>query len=385
MKKICFLLLLAVIISPFKVYANEDLLSGARSGLLMEIESGNIIFEKNIHDEFAVASMTKMMSQILILEAIESGKLSWDKIVKVSSNAAGFGGSQIYLQPGEEMSVEDIFKGISMASANDGTVALAEEVAGSEENFVKLMNEKASELGLKNTVFKNSTGLDEDGHVSSSYDMALIARYLILKHPKILEFSSIYEDYLREDTANKFWLVNTNKLVRLYDGADGLKTGHTDNAKYCMAVTAKKNNMRLLAVVLGEESASLRNQETTNLLNYGFDNYKVNVIKNKDEIIKTKKIDKASDEKVNIVLKDNLTELLKKGEQAKEYKYKISLNKFELPIKKGDIVGKMDVTYEDKIIKTIDLTVNENINKLNIFNLYVRHFKNLINGFNTKI
>lgn len=383
MKKICiFLLLLMVTILPVKVLANEDLIPGARSGLLMDISTGEILYEKDINTPYAVASMTKMMSQILILEAIEDGKLSWDKKVKVSSNAAGFGGSQIYLQPGEEMTVEDIFKGISMASANDGTVALAEEVAGTEENFVKLMNEKAKELGLKNTIFKNSTGLDEEGHVSSSYDMALIARHLILEHPKILEFSSVYEDYLREDTPNKFWLVNTNKLVRFFDGADGLKTGHTDAAKYCMAVTAKRSNMRLLAVVLGEETAQIRNQETTNLLNYGFDNYSINLLKSKNEIIETKIIDKANKDKINIILKDDVTELLKKGDSSKNYEFKANINELKFPIKKGDIVGTLDIINNGNVIKQADLTVDEDIDKLNILSLYGKYLKGIITGFN---
>ena len=382
MKKICIFLFLCLLLFPFKVKANDDLIPGARSGLLMDINSGEILFEKDKDTPYAVASMTKMMSQILILEAIEDGKLNWDKKVKVSSNAAGFGGSQIYLQPGEEMTVEDIFKGISMASANDGTVALAEEVAGTEENFVKMMNDKAKELGLKNTVFKNSTGLDEEGHVSSSYDMALIARHLILEHPKILEFSSVYEDYLREDTPNKFWLVNTNKLVRFFDGADGLKTGHTDAARYCMAVTAKRGNMRLLAVVLGEETAAIRNQETTNLLNYGFDNYTVNLLKTKNEIIETKTIDKANKDKINIILKEDVVELLKKGSDSKNYEFKTNINEFKFPIKKGDNVGTLDVIDNGKVIKKADLTVDQDIDKLNIISLYGKYLKGIITGFN---
>lgn len=207
------LILNAFILLPSKAFAEEDLIQNAKSGLLMDISTGEIIFEKNIHEELAVASMTKMMSQILILESIESGKIKWDDIVKVSKNAADFGGSQIWLSANEEMSVRDLMKGISMASANDATVALAEYIAGSEEEFVKMMNKKAKELGLSNTNFVNSTGLDVDNHYSSSYDLALIARHLLLEHEEILEFSKVYEDYLRVDTPNKFWLVNTNKVI----------------------------------------------------------------------------------------------------------------------------------------------------------------------------
>ena len=223
MKKVLSLFLIGLLLIPNFVRAEGELAQNARSAILVDVDTGTIIFEKNSNEKVAVASLTKMMSQLLILENVESGKLKWDEIVKVSSNAAGYGGTQIYLQPGEEMSVRDLMKGISMASANDATVALAERIAGSEDNFVKMMMEHAKKLGLKNTNFVNPTGLDEDNHYSTAYDLSLIAREL-MKHEQIFEFSSLYEDYLRVDTPNKFWLVNTNKLVRFYEGADGLKT-----------------------------------------------------------------------------------------------------------------------------------------------------------------
>ena len=194
---------------------DTSLIPNATAGILMDATTGEIIFEKNKDEQVAVASMTKMVAQIIILEQIEAGKIKWTDIVTASANASGMGGSQIYLTTGEEMTVEDMMKGISMASANDATVAMAEFIAGSEVEFVEMMNKKVKELGLKNTHFKNCTGLDEEGHYSSAYDMAIIAREL-LKHEKILEFSSVYEDYLREDTDNKFWLVNTNKVVFIF-------------------------------------------------------------------------------------------------------------------------------------------------------------------------
>ena len=194
---------------------DTSLIPNATAGVLMDMATGEIIFEKNKDEQVAVASMTKMVAQIIILEQIEAGKIKWTDIVTASANASGMGGSQIYLTTGEEMTVEDMMKGISMASANDATVAMAEFIAGSEVEFVDMMNKKVKELGLKNTFFKNCTGLDEEGHYSSAYDMAIIAKEL-LKHEKILEFSSVYEDYLREDTDNKFWLVNTNKVVFIF-------------------------------------------------------------------------------------------------------------------------------------------------------------------------
>ena len=194
---------------------DTSLIPNATAGVLMDATTGEVIFEKNKDEQVAVASMTKMVAQIIILEQIEAGKIKWNDVVTTSENASGMGGSQIYLTTGEEMTVEDMMKGISMASANDATVAMAEFIAGSEVEFVEMMNKKVKELRLKNTYFKNCTGLDEQGHYSSAYDMALIAKEL-LKHEKILEFSSVYEDYLREDTDNKFWLVNTNKVVFIF-------------------------------------------------------------------------------------------------------------------------------------------------------------------------
>ena len=223
MKYLVFIFSLSFVLSSLfiiPVSAEEsvetELIPGAISGVLMEASSGKIVFSKEPDKEVAVASMTKMVAQILILEAIRNDKISWDDVVTVSQNASEMGGSQIYLSVGEKISIRDLFKGISMASANDATVQMAEVLAGSEEAFVKEMNQKVKELGLKHTVFKNCTGLDEEGHYSSAYDMAMIARELVVNYPEILEFSSVYEDYLREDTANKFWLVNTNKVVFIF-------------------------------------------------------------------------------------------------------------------------------------------------------------------------
>lgn len=220
MKKFFIWLVCLVLFCPVHILALENdnggetanLIPNATSGLLMEESTGTIIYEKNKDKQVAVASMTKMVAQIIILENIEAGNIKWTDVVTASKNAADMGGSQIYLSDNEKMTVRDLFKGISMASANDATVAMAEYISGSEEKFVKKMNDKVKELGLKNTVFKNCTGLDEEGHLSSAYDMAVIARTL-LSHQQILEFSGVYEDYLRVNTPNKFWLVNTNKLV----------------------------------------------------------------------------------------------------------------------------------------------------------------------------
>lgn len=218
MKKILVLIILGVyIFNPLLVFAEEnktnDPIPNAVAGMLIEASTGKVLYEKNVNEKVAIASMTKMVAQILILENIESGKIKWDDVVTVSKNAADMGGSQIYISEGEKITIGELMKGISMASGNDATVQMAEVISGSEEKFVELMNKKVRSLGLKNTQFKNCTGLDQNGHYSTAYDMTMIARELVVNHPKILEFSSIYEDYLRENTKNKFWLVNTNKVV----------------------------------------------------------------------------------------------------------------------------------------------------------------------------
>ena len=364
-----------------KVYANNEsnVIPNAKSGMLIEASTGQIIFEKNKDEKVAVASMTKMVAQILILENIESGNLKWDEMITISSNASGMGGSQIYLQTGEKMSIRDLMKGITMASANDATVAMAERIAGTEDNFVKMMNDKVKKMGLKNTVFKNSTGLDENGHYSSAYDMSVIAREL-LKHEEILKFSSVYEDYLRVDTPNKFWLVNTNKLVRFYEGADGLKTGFTDAAKYCMAVTAKRDNMRLIAIVLGENSGKVRNQETMELLDYGFNLYKVDLIKDKNDIIGELKVDKANKDKIKVYSKDDITILGKKSDVSLNYDIELKMNDVKLPLKKNSVVGKITVKSGNKNIKEIDAIVKEDISKISFINLFGKTLKDILSG-----
>lgn len=393
MKRFIIILLSFALVLPFGVYAEEDknqdvtqnenigtanLIGNAKSGILLDYNSKTVIFEKNPNEKVAIASLTKMTAQIIILENIENNKIKWDDIITVSENAASFGGSQIYLEPNEKMSVEDLFKGISVASANDATVAMAETIAGSEEEFVKLMNKKVEELGLKNTHFSNCTGLDTENHYSTAKDLSIIAREL-LSHEKILEFSSIYEDYLREDTDNKFWLVNTNKLVRQYPGADGLKTGHTDAAGYCLAATAKKNDMRLIAIVLGEENSKVRNSETMALLDYGFDLYEVNVIEKKNTKIDTLTLDKADKENVEIILKENISIFKKKTDKDIEYTTELKLDEIKLPIKKGETVGKVIVKDKNnKIITTTDITIKEDIKKINILGLYLRNLKELI-------
>ena len=384
MRKFFIILILYTLVFPILVFANEsiDIIPDAVSGILIEANTGKIIYEKNKDKRVSVASMTKMVAQIIILEQIEAGKIKWSDVVTVSKNAEEMGGSQIYIQQGEKITIEDLMKGISMASGNDATVQMAEVIAGSESKFVEMMNNKVKQLGLKNTQFKNCTGLDEEGHYSSAYDMALIAKELVVNHPEILRFSSMYEDYLREDTDNKFWLVNTNKLVRFYEGADGLKTGHTDAAGYCLAATAKRNNLRLIGVVLGVPSGKIRNTQTMNLLDYGFNNIRLNNLKKSGTIIKNLKLDKANYKSINIVLKDDLSVVENVDGREHKYTYDINIDNIKLPIKKGDVVGKINVIENKKIVSSSVLTTDRNINKLNFFDLF---FNSLLDTFSGEI
>ena len=376
MKKIIFLFILLCI--PLSVFA-KDLIPNAKSGILIEANSGKIIYEKNIDERLSVASMTKMVAQIIILEEIEKGKIKWDDIVTISKNASDMGGSQIYLENGEKMSVEDLMKGISVASGNDATVAMAEYISGTEEKFVERMNKKVKELGLKNTHFKNSTGLDEKDHYSSAYDMAMIAKELVINHKEILKYSSIYEDYLRKDTDNSFWLVNTNKLISQYDGTDGLKTGHTDDAGYCLAATVKRNDLRLIGIVLGENDSKVRNSETIELLDYGFNSVKTKVLKKKKTLIEKVHLDKANSKYLNAVLKDNLVVVEDIGKSSK-YDYNVKLDDIKLPIKKNSKVGVIEVLSNNKIITKNDLITDRDIDKLNVIDLYKKNILNLIYG-----
>ena len=383
MKKILILLLLLISIPLVKAEETEDLAPNAKSAIMIEASTGEILFQKNKDEKLAPASMTKMMSMLLIMEEIENGNLKWNEMITTSEKASSMGGSQIFLKVGEKTTVEDLLKGVAIASGNDAVVALAERVSGSEEQFVKRMNIRAKDLGLKNTNFINATGLTADNHYSSAYDMSLIAKELV-KHEKILEFTSTYEDYLRKDTKSPFWLVNTNRLVRFKEGVDGLKTGFTDEAGYCLTATMKKDNMRLITVVMKEENTSKRSADTTKMLDYGFNIYMVQTILDEKTTIEKKKVELGKTLTTEIVPKENITILNKKSDDQKNITYKTNINKIIAPVKKGDKVGTIDIIEDNNIISTIDATVKEDISKANILTIYLRNIKEIISG-NLKI
>ncbi|WP_249871918.1 D-alanyl-D-alanine carboxypeptidase family protein [Oceanobacillus saliphilus] len=380
MKKYATIVTIMVLIAtsmPFSAFAEEknnalNLAENAKSALLLEQDTGKIIFDKNAQEQLPPASMTKIMTLLLIMEALDQGKLKMDEIIRVSDRAASMGGSQIFLEAGEEMSVEDLLKGVAIASGNDASVALAERISGSEESFVNEMNEKVKELGLKNTKFQNTTGLPAEDHYSTAYDMAIIANEL-LKYETITAYTSIYEDYLRKGQDNEFWLVNTNKLVRFYPDVDGLKTGYTNEAKYCLTATAKRNDMRVIAVVMGAESPKERNAMVSGLLDYAFNHYETNKLFDKDEIITEVQLLKSKNKNINIVSNQSVSTLHQKGEAEKNITTDIELREnWDFPIKKGEQVGKLYVKDGENILSEVPLTVEEDIEKASYFSLLKR-------------
>ncbi|MCI6763840.1 D-alanyl-D-alanine carboxypeptidase [bacterium] len=374
MKKIMLFILL---LFPIFVKA-EDLTPNAESGILIEYSTGKILYSKKIDEKLAPASMTKIMTLLLIMEAVEEGKINLDDNISISTNASSMGGSQVFLDPNTEMKAEELIKSIAIASANDSAVAMAEAISGTTANFVSRMNSRAKELGCKNTNFKNVHGLDEEGHYSTAYDMSLIAREL-LKHEQILKYTSTYEAYLNKPNGTSTWMVNTNKLIKYYTGLDGLKTGFTKTAGYCLTSTAKRNDMRLISVVMKEPSSQVRNSETISLLNYGFSNYKIKTILKKDQKLGTIEVQNGKKELADITILEDATNLESINDN-KEYSFNIVTDKVKAPLKKGDKVGTLELTEQGTIIKRLNITVKENIPKANIWDLYKRNFKSIIIG-----
>ena len=327
-----------------------------------------------------MASMTKIMSMLLIMENIEEGNLTYEDKVLISENASGMGGSQVFLQAGEEYTVSDLLKCIAVSSANDAVVAMAEKISGSVDAFVTLMNERAKELGLENTNFANPHGLDDENHHSTAYDMAVMAREL-LKHEDILKYTSIYEDYLTKPDGSQVWLVNTNRLVRFYDGVDGLKTGYTTEAGYCLTATAKKSDLRLISVVMASSSAEERSSDTSTLLTYGFNSFKNNIIYSKDKSLGKVKVEKGKIEEIDVYLKEDATEILSVTEKPSDYSFNIKVDKIVSPVKAGTVVGTAEIIDNNgNIVKEAEIIVKEDIEKAGFFDYLKQSFKFITSG-----
>lgn len=378
MKKVIIFLFASIFF--IKIVNANELSQYAQSAILIEPTTNTVLYDKNMHERRPPASMTKLMTMLLIMEAIDDGKISLEDKVLISKNSASMGGSQVFLQENMEIEVEQLIKGIAIASGNDAAVAMAEYIGGTTDEFVNMMNQKAADLGLENTHFVNVHGLDADDHYSSAYDMAQIAREL-LKHDKILNYTSLYEDYLVKPDGTKTWLVNTNKLVRFYSGVDGLKTGYTGTAGYCLTATALKNGIRFITVVMGVDTSEHRSADTTSLLNYAFNTYKLNTILKTEDIVDSINIKKGKQNTANLVPVENVTDLIKQNEK-KEYTYNISKFKVVAPINKGDVVGEIEVVDNSgKVVKKVGLTVTEAIEKHSFFSLFIENLKKVINGF----
>lgn len=382
MKKI-LLIIMSFFVLNLNVLAEEDFAPNGKSAILVDNLSGKVLYEKNADEKLAPASMTKLASMLMIMEAIDNGNLKFEDKVTISEEAANMGGSQVFLQAGEVYTVYDLLKSVAIASGNDAVVALAEKIGGSQSGFIDMLNKRLKEIGATNTNFVNAHGLDAEGHYSTARDMSIIAREL-LKHPKILEFTSIYEEYLEKNDGSRIWLVNTNKLVRFYDGVDGLKTGFTKTAGYCLTATASKNNFRLISVVMGEDTSENRSSDTVKMLNYGFNTFKINIIKTKGESLGKVRVEKGKQDKANIVLLNDATEILKNTDPVTEYKFNLKVNKIKAPVKVGDVVGTAEIIdSEGNIVDEVDVTVEKDIKKANILDYMLRNLKTI--GFGKSI
>lgn len=377
MKKI-FLFCFVFVFLMLNVSAVDvGLAKNSETAILIEASTGKILFEKDKDKKMAPASMTKIMTMLLTMEALESGKISLDEDVLISENAQKMSGTQIYVEAGSNVKVEDLIKGIGIASANDAAVALAEKLGGTVENFVKMMNERAKELGCKNTTFKNPHGLDEDGHLTSAYDMSLMARELV-KHEYALKISSTYDEYITVSGENH-WLVNTNKLVKFYKGIDGLKTGYTDKAGYCLTATMNKNNMRLISVVMKSSSKDNRSTDTIGMMEYGYSMYGSEVIFKKSEYTGKINISGSENKEYNYYLDNDVKLIVDKNTRDVNYSTKIKLDKLKAPLKKGTKVGELILEFEDKKY-TYNLIINEEVKKASYFKVLINNLKDIVTG-----
>ena len=375
-KLVSFIMAILIAIMPMNLsFANEDnapLSISSKSAILMDVGSGQILYEKNAHDKLPPASVTKVMTMLLICEALDSGKITLDDSVQISDNAASMGGSQIFLEAGEVQKVDTLLKGIAVASANDGCVAMAEYIGGSVESFVDMMNAKAKELNMKDTNFVNTNGLPVDNHYTSAHDIAIMSREL-LKHDVISKYLTTWMDQVvvgkKQITVG---LANTNKLIKHYQGATGVKTGFTQQAKYCLSASAKRGDTHLVAVTLGAETSPERFKDATSLLNFGFANYESVKLCSKNDNIATLTLDKADEQKINLVAKEDLSVLIKKGGN-KDFTRKIKVNENPtIPIKKGTNLGYVEIYQGKTLVGKVDLVNTKDIQKASYLKMLQR-------------
>lgn len=339
------------------------------SAILIEQSTGQILYSHNVHEQLRPASVTKVMSILLIMEQIDNGSISYTNSISCSETARSMGGSQIWLDTTETLTVDEMLKAICVVSANDCVVAMAEHIAGSEEAFVQMMNDKAKELGMNDTTFKNCHGIDEDGHVTSAYDIALMSRELLTKHPDITKYTTIWMDSLRD---GKSQLVNTNKLIRTYKGITGLKTGSTSLALYNLSASATRDDLSLIAVIMKAPSTKVRFAEAQKLLDYGFSKFSFKSFGNKNDVIQNVSINKGVVNNVNAILENTCGTLIEKGKEN-QISQSISINdKISAPIKKGDKIGEVSFSLNDKTLATVNLVASYDVDKISIFTMSKR-------------
>lgn len=361
-----FLILIMIVSIPLTTFAEFQPTSQPRSYILMDYDTGTILVEGNSNEPHPIASVTKVMTMLICMEALQSGRISMGDMVTASEYACSMGGSQIYLEPGEQMSVEELLKSVAVGSANDASVVLAEHIMGSETAFVDAMNERAKALGMNNTHFVNCNGLDEDNHYSSAMDVAIMSREL-LKHDAIRPFLGIWMDSVRN---GEFGLTNTNKLIRFYDGAIGIKTGSTSNAKYCLSSAATRDGLTLIGVVLGAETTAERFEIAKQLLNYGFSNYKIETLIEADTPGDNVNVMKGKKDSVGTQTQNSFKRLMNKQSDNK-VETKVTLDKdVKAPVNKGDVVGKIELIENKKIIGEVNLVASERVERLNFVDVF---------------
>ncbi len=361
-----FFIVLIVWLIPLNAFADFTPTAQPRAYILMDYDSGRVLVEKNSDEPYPIASVTKVMTMLVTMEAIQAGKISMDDIVTASEYACSMGGSQIYLEPGEQMKVDELLKSVAVGSANDASVVLAEHIMGSESAFVDAMNQRAKGLGMVNTHFVNCNGLDEDNHYSSAADVAKMSREL-LKHSMIRPYLSIWMDSVRN---GKFGLSNTNKLIRFYKGAIGTKTGSTSRAKYCLSAAAERNGLTLIGVVLGSETSTDRFETAKELLNFGFSNYKTETYMEENHSCGEVNVIKGKKEKIKAVSSSAIKRLVDRNTTNKP-EVKINLfNEVKAPVKKGDVVGKIELCENGKVVESVLVVSDENVERLNFADVY---------------
>ena len=379
MKRFLALCLLGCLLIGFVPVMAEETAAvtiSAPAAILIEAGSGQVLFEKNSHDRRPPASVTKIMTMLLTMEAIENGQIQLEDMVRCSENAASMGGSQVYLEPGEEMSVRDMLKAVAVASGNDAAVALAEHISGSVEGFVALMNQRAEELGMKDTHFVNCNGLDTPEHLTSAYDIALMSRELV-RYPLILEFTGIWMDSLRDGA---FGLVNTNKLIRFYEGANGLKTGSTSVAKYCLSASAVRDGMNLIAVIMGAETSKERFGDASRLLDYGFANYTIAGSLLSPEELPPLTVLKGKVPQIEIGVSDDLHVLVSKSKMKNIEKHISLPESVPAPIRPGDKVGEVEFMIDGNRIGGADIVAKTESLRMNPFHMLKKLSTQLLFG-----